>query len=197
MGSLATETAALVGPLPGVPALCLEELQEVRLNAAGVGGGGVAVHGLPLLVHQELGEVPLDGVNQEARLLVLEVLPERVRPVPVDVHLAEHVELHVELLHKLLYVCLRAGLLTPELVAGKSEDAKTLGLGVLLVKLDELRVVLVGLASLGRHVHDEHHVALVFVQRHLVPVDVDGREVVDGSRVLPVFICRRHYLADR
>lgn len=153
---------------------CLEKLQEVRLNAGWVSGGGIAVHRLSVLVHHELGEVPLDGIHQEARLLVLEVLPQRVCPVAIDIHLAEHVELHVELLGKLLYLCLSAGLLTPELVAGKSEDAKALGLGVLLVKLDELRVVLGGLASLGCNVDNEHHMALVFVQRDLIPVDVDG-----------------------
>ena len=37
----------------------------------GVVGGAEPGHGLPLLVHHELGEVPLDRVHQEAALLGL------------------------------------------------------------------------------------------------------------------------------
>ena len=37
----------------------------------GIVGGAESGHGLPLLVHHELGEVPLDRVHQEAALLGL------------------------------------------------------------------------------------------------------------------------------
>ena len=37
----------------------------------GVVGGAEPCHGLPILVHHELGEVPLDRVHQEAALLGL------------------------------------------------------------------------------------------------------------------------------
>ena len=56
-----------------------------------VGGRG-AVDRLALFVDDKLGEVPLDGVHHEAGLLVLEVLPERVRIPTVHIDLGEHVE---------------------------------------------------------------------------------------------------------
>ena len=67
-------------------------LLDLRL---GVVGGSEPGLGLPLLVHHELGEVPLDGVHEEAALLVLQVHPERVGRAAVHLDLAEHVERHV------------------------------------------------------------------------------------------------------
>lgn len=118
-----------------------------------------------------------------------------MRFVPVDVYLAEHVELHVVFLHKLLYVCLSSRLLTPELVAGKSENAETLGLCILFVKFNKLRVVLVGLSSLGCNINNECHMTFVFIERNFVSIDVNGREVIDGGRVLPTVVGGRHGLA--
>lgn len=56
----------------------------------------------------------------------------------------------------------------------------TLRFAVLLVQLVQLRVVAVGVAALGGHVHNNQHVAPVAVQRDLVAVDVHGAKVVHG-----------------
>src|ERR1035438_7355590 len=42
-----------------------------------------------LLVHQELGKVPLDTIPQQAALFALQKLVQRVRIVPVDLDLRE------------------------------------------------------------------------------------------------------------
>ena len=68
----------------------------------GIVGGRGAVDWLPLLVDDKLGEVPLDRVDQDAGLLVLQVLPKRVGIVPVDIDLGEHVKGDVVLLRKSL-----------------------------------------------------------------------------------------------
>lgn len=112
----------------------------------------VTLYWLAILVNDELGKVPLDGISKEPMLLLLQVLPQRVSGRAIDIDLAEHVKLDVELACKLLDLCISAGLLTPELIAWKCKDAQSLGLCKLLVKLHELRVVFVGHASLGCHI---------------------------------------------
>jgi len=89
----------------------------------GVIGGGGAEHGDTLLVHHELGEVPLDGVDEEPSLLSLEKSKEWVRVTAVDVDFGEHVEGDVVLRHKLLDLLFGAGLLASKLVAGEPKDA--------------------------------------------------------------------------
>lgn len=60
------------------------------------------VHRLPLFVHHELGEVPLDRVDEEPALLLLQEGPQRMGGAAVDVDLGEHVERHVVFCSKLL-----------------------------------------------------------------------------------------------
>lgn len=55
--------------------------------------GSMSFHRLPILVHDELGEVPLDGIEQRTTLALLQELPQRMRLVPVDVYLGEQIEL--------------------------------------------------------------------------------------------------------
>lgn len=86
-----------------------------------VGGGGT-VDGHSLLVGHELGEVPLDGVDQKSGLLLLEIDPERVGVATVHVDLGEHVEGDVVLLCEGLDVRLSSRLLTAKLIAGEGQN---------------------------------------------------------------------------
>jgi len=91
----------------------------------------------------------------------------------VDVDLLEHVELDPEAGSKLFDLGAGAGLLGPELVAGEGEDGQlTLGLVVLFEQLYQLRVVDLGLASLGGHVDHDTDLPGVLAELHLVAVNV-------------------------
>merc|ERR1719235_2193992 len=83
-------------------------------------------------------------------------------------------------LGELQHLGVRPGLLRPELVAGESQNLKALA-AVLVVQRVELLVVLGGQPSIGRHVHDEHGLAHVLPEVHLVAPGVDGLEV--GQRL--------------
>ena len=101
----------------------------------------------------------------------------------VDVDLLEHVELDPEAGSKLFDLGAGAGLLGPELVAGEGEDGQlTLGLQenvdsvvtvlcshlvVLFEQLYQLRVVDLGLASLGGHVDHDTDLPGVLAELHL------------------------------
>ena len=60
---------------------------EVYLNAQRGSGRSVAIHNAPLLVNQELGEVPLDAVTKQATLARLQELVEGCGIATVDVNL--------------------------------------------------------------------------------------------------------------
>jgi len=144
---------------------------------------------LTLLVYDELGKVPLYEFAEEAALLVLEVLPDWVRVVPVDVNLGKHVKLcTIRLRRKLFYFLVRSWLLTTKLVAREGEDAEPLGSCQLVVQSLQLRVIFWRKPSFGRHVDDNAHVTPVFVQRDRVTIDVHGAEFIDGLSLLPCFL---------
>ena len=64
-------------------------LDNGGLERLGLGGAGPSVLDLAVLADEELLEVPLDPLQaHDARLLVLEPLPQRARLVAVDVRLA-------------------------------------------------------------------------------------------------------------
>ena len=80
-------------------------------------------HGLPFFVNNKLGEVPFDGVHQEALLFGFQKCPQGMSVIAVDVDLAEHVELDVVLASgELLDLLVCAGLLEPELVAREPQN---------------------------------------------------------------------------
>ena len=71
---------------------------QILLDLGLHGGDGVVPrpqpgHGPPLLVDDELGEVPLDGVDEEARLLLLQEGPQGRGAAAVHIYLGKHVEL--------------------------------------------------------------------------------------------------------
>lgn len=85
----------------------------------------MALHGISLLVHNELGEVPLDEIEKESALLLLHELPHRVRLLPIHVHLLEQIELDFSVADRALDLLVRAGLLIGELVAGECQNAES------------------------------------------------------------------------
>lgn len=107
-----------------------------------------------MFVNQELGEIPLDRVDEGSSLLCLKPLPQRMSVVPIHIDLTGHVPSDVELLGKLLDLSLGAGLLTSKLIAWEANDSESLGpVGgrrVLLVKGGQLFIVDLGLASPAR-----------------------------------------------
>src|ERR1039458_1574519 len=80
------------------------------------------LYDVSLLVHQELGEVPLDAIAQQAALFALQKLEDRMRVVAVDLDLGEQWEVHsvIDLAERFDLV-IGARLLMAELVAGKAE----------------------------------------------------------------------------
>lgn len=105
--------------------LFLEVLLEVLLQLRWVGAGSMTLDGISVLVHNELGEVPLDQVQQNSALLLLQELPHGMGLLAVHVHLLEQVELHLAVAHKALNGFGIARLLVGELVTGERQNAKS------------------------------------------------------------------------
>src|SRR6056297_576516 len=105
----------------------LQQGFDVLAEVFGFGGGRVALDDFTLAVNQELGEIPLDaGTAQGAAGGCLEVLEQRVGIAAVDVDLAEHGEGDAVVeLAEFADVCVAAGVLAAELVAGEAEHLKT------------------------------------------------------------------------
>lgn len=85
----------------------------------------MALDRLAVLVNDELGEVPLDAVEQHSALLLLQILPQWVSSLAVDVDLLEEVELDLTVASEALDLLGGSGLLVVELVAWESENAET------------------------------------------------------------------------
>lgn len=75
----------------------LEVAQQVLLYHQGLFHGTVPLHHTAVLVNEELGEVPFDGISQHAPPLGLDFhpLPQWVGIIPIHTDLAEHVEFDV------------------------------------------------------------------------------------------------------
>lgn len=191
---LSREMAPINASLSEVLLQIIPQLQRAGLRS-------VPFHRLPLLVHDELGEVPLDGIEQRTALALLQELPQRVRFVPVDVDLREQVKLGSLLVPgEVLDLLVGTRFLVAELVARERQDAKACGgkmlrtlfkkvqlratrlftfrFTVFLVQFVQFFVVAAGVATFGRHVDDDEHMAAVALEIHLVTVDVNCAEVV-------------------
>eukprot|EP00515_Schizochytrium_aggregatum_P001281 CAMPEP_0202036918 /NCGR_PEP_ID=MMETSP0962-20130828/1853_1 /ASSEMBLY_ACC=CAM_ASM_000488 /TAXON_ID=4773 /ORGANISM="Schizochytrium aggregatum, Strain ATCC28209" /LENGTH=236 /DNA_ID=CAMNT_0048601017 /DNA_START=329 /DNA_END=1036 /DNA_ORIENTATION=+ len=161
-----------------------QELLDKGGQAAGLSLWLGAVHGRPLVVNEELGEVPLDHLQGKASLgRVLEVGEQRVCIGPVHVHLLHELELDIELRDELLDLVGRAGLLRAKLVAGEADDFEAFVV-VFLVQRGQLSVLALGQASLGRHVDDQKDLAAVAVEGDgLGAVQVLRDGLVDAAQV--------------
>jgi len=99
--------------------------------------------------------------------------------IAIDIDLGEEVECDpVFGQHASLDLCVRARLLSSELIAGESGDSQPL-VFVLSVQCLKLVVVGVGQPSVGRHVEDDHHVASVLAEADAIAIDGVGLEIIN------------------
>ncbi len=128
-----------------------------------------------------LFKIPLDALQpQRPRPLVLEVLVDRRRVVPVHIDLGQHGKGDaVVALAEGLDVVVRARLLAAEAVAWEADNIEA-QVVVLLVELLQA-LVLRGEAALGRNIHDQHHLALKLLEREGRIGLVEGGKVVEGG----------------
>lgn len=118
-----------------------KQLLDILLNAQRGSGRSVTVHNTPLLVHQELREVPLDAVTKKATFARLQELVDGRSIVTIDINLVKDGVLGLEAgAGKLDNLLICARLLPTKLVAWESQDLKALVL-VLLIELGQLSVV--------------------------------------------------------
>ena len=96
---------------------------DVGSDILGCRGWGKALDDASLLVNQELGEVPLDGVAEQAAFFALQKLVYRMRVCAVDFDLREQREVDavIGFAERLDFVVV-AGLLMAELVAGEAKN---------------------------------------------------------------------------
>lgn len=85
----------------------------------------VSLNRLAVLVNNELGEVPFDSIEKHATLFLFQILPQRMGCLAVHVNLVVQIELDFSIGGKALDFFGGAGFLVIELIAGKSENAKT------------------------------------------------------------------------
>src|ERR1019366_6241180 len=101
--------------------LLTKQLLDLWLDCRRRGHRGETLYDISLLVHQELGEVPLDAIAQQAALFALQELEDRMRVVAIDLDLREQREVHAVIeLTEGLDLVVGARLLMAELIAGKA-----------------------------------------------------------------------------
>lgn len=99
----------------------------LQVHLLGRGRGSVALDGLSVLVNDELGEVPFNGIDQSPTLLLLQVLVQWVGAAAIDVNFLEQIEVDLSVLDEALDLFCVAGLLVAELVAREGENTQTCG----------------------------------------------------------------------
>lgn len=84
----------------------------------------IPLHQAAILISEELGEVPFDGIFQDAPPLGLDFhpLPQRVGVVRVHTNVAVQIEFDVIACSKLFDLSISPFLLLPELVATEGQD---------------------------------------------------------------------------
>lgn len=130
-----------------------EHLRDVFLNLLGTSGGWVPFDGLAILVHEELGKIPLDVSPWKLTQLGLQILEERVGVGAIDINLLKGRVADAIAFNECTDLLRCAWLLTSKLVAGKEQHSE--GLPFILA-LQLLQLLIVGLrqASSGGHVDD-------------------------------------------
>lgn len=154
---------------------------------------GEPLHRLSILVDDKLGEVPFDEVTKYPTLFVLQIFIQRMSVRTVDVDLLENIKLHFVPLDEGADLLAGPGLLAGELVTRERQNPQPLALRILVVQLHQLRVIVLGESTLGRHVDDDAYVIPVFLQRHFFALDVLGGELVNRFCILVIFRVRHFY----
>ncbi len=106
--------------------LLSQQLLNVRTNPLRRRRGRVALHHLAILVDQKLGEIPLDGIAEQAALFAFQKFVERMFVSTVDIDLGEQRKIDPIIdLAKRLDLVVIAGLLMSKLVAGEGKRFET------------------------------------------------------------------------
>ncbi|KAF1766672.1 hypothetical protein GCK72_006630 [Caenorhabditis remanei] len=104
----------------------LESCLDILLHVLWLGGWRVSLDDVSVSADEELGEVPLDSIDQESSFLLLQELVQWVRIVSVDIDLLEKSWLKLELVSdESCDVDLARWFLASELVAWEGEDLES------------------------------------------------------------------------
>ena len=144
---------------------------------AGFGDGSVAANHGAIARDEEFGEIPFDGVGEEATSLRFEILEYGIRLAAVHLDLVHDGEGDpiVELASGFC-IAARAWFLTRKLVAGEAKYHQAL-VFVLLIELFELGK-LRGESAFASRVDDEQHLTFVLGERVGRTFAGDGGEIV-------------------
>jgi hypothetical protein len=85
----------------------------------------VALYRFSILIDNEFGEIPFDGVKESSALLLLQILPQRMRAFAIHFDLLEQVKLDLSIARKTLNFLSIARLLICKLIARKGENSQT------------------------------------------------------------------------
>ena len=117
---------------------------QVLLYDQGLFHGTIPLHYTTVLIKEELGEVPFDGISQDAPSLGLgfHLLPQRVGIISVHTEIATHIKCDIIAGSELFDLCISPWLLAPgswlpKLVARGSQDPYT-ALSISGVQVDAL-----------------------------------------------------------
>src|SRR3546814_7351390 len=161
---------------------------DVACQRSGLVGRRIPLDHPPVAADEELAEVPLDRIDAEqAALLLLQPLPQRMRAVAVDVDLGEHGEVHVvgqrtEFPDRRLV----ARLLVAELVAGETQHHQA---AVAIVAPQHLQArILRRETALRSHVDHQQHLSGV-VRKRLVRSEEHTSELQSLMRISYAVFC--------
>lgn len=143
----------------------------------------VPFHNSSVFANEKFCKIPTDCSS----LLLLEVLPKRVRLPSIHFDFGEEIKSDAVLgRHMCFHLGVASWLLATELVAGKCQDTETrTSPGVVAVQSLQLQVVGLRQTSFGCDIHNHQNVSFVLTKIYQVPIDVQGYKFVDGGSVLP------------
>ena len=163
----------------------LQSLQNIPLQTLRLRRARPPPQNLPIPPDQPLLEIPLHSLEpQDPWLLALQPLEQRLRPLPIHLHLPQHGETDpIVHLAETLDLVVGARVLRAELVAGEAEDLEVGGevrVGLLEGLVERFEAAeLRGEAAFAGCVHDEEDFVLEGVQVVRAALFVGGVEVVE------------------
>lgn len=126
---------------------------QCLFHLVGFDGGFESGNNQAILVNHELCEVPLDLLDERPFRFGLQIFPQWMSLVAVDVDLLVHVEGHVVFLDEVKDVLWIVKFLVHEVARGEREDSQTFAL-VFLVQGLELLVIGIGQTAFAGYVYN-------------------------------------------
>lgn len=106
----------------------LQIFHQLLLHLQWTGAGSISGNWFAILVNNEFSEIPFDGINQSATLLLLQVFVQWMGIVTIHIDLLEHIELNLTLFDETLDLLIIAWLLIGKLVGWKTQYPEAWGL---------------------------------------------------------------------